>query len=78
MTINEDKRSGIDRRQDHLIFPFQNERRLNQDPRRPEIVVKELPNIYWEMYFTKPSSYMVLQQDGVSTSKSRDLETLDA
>ena len=55
MTIDDDRRTGIDRRRIDLILLFQDERRCSADPRKPEVDVEELPEACWEMYFNNPS-----------------------
>jgi hypothetical protein len=51
MTINDDRRSGVDRRKIDLDFPVQYDRRLSNSRRKPELEVEELSEKYWEMYF---------------------------
>lgn len=51
MTINDDRRSGIERRKNDPDLPVIYDRRKCDGRRKPELAVEELSEKYWEMYF---------------------------
>ena len=56
MTIDDDRRSGSDRRKNDPDLPVLYDRRSRDGRRKPELEVEELSEKCWEMYFKNSSS----------------------